>query len=302
MIPAGQEPDGIDLSIVIVSYNVREMLRACLASLPAAAPGLSTEVWVVDNASSDGSAEMVRSCFPEVRLEARSENLGFTRANNLALERARGRHLLLLNPDTEAHPGALTTLVRFLDEHPRAGACGPRLLNTDGSLQKNGSRSPTLLREFLAVTGLWRLAPGWYERALNHGREDFDRRCRVDLVSGACLLVRRPVMEQVGKLDERFFMFYEEIEWAHRMRQAGWEIWYVPEAVVTHHWMGSVSQDNRRMTDELLKSQVLYYRKTAGPLTAAGIRVVAAIGAVKNRLLHLGAAAKRALRRRKPIR
>lgn len=292
----------IDLSIVIVSYNVREMLADCLASLPAATEGLRTETFVVDNASSDGSAEMVRSRFPEVILDARAENLGFTRGNNVALQRARGGYVLLLNPDTEAHAGSLTRLVRFMDDHPRAGACGPKLLNTEGTLQRNGARFPSLLREFVCATGLRRLAMRQYELALGYGREDFDQLCQVDQVSGACMLVRRSVMEQVGMLDERFFMFYEEIEWAHRIKSAGWEVWYVPDAVVTHHWMGSVRQDSRRMSAELFKSQVLYYRKTSGPLTVAGIRAVSGLNMLKNELLHAGVAVKRVLRRMKIVR
>jgi len=287
----------MDLSIVIVSYNVREMLRDCLRSLPAGTEGLETEVFVVDNASTDGSAEMVAAEFPQVRLTASRENLGFTRGNNVALRECTGRHVLLLNPDTEAEAGALAALVRFMDSHPQAGACGPKLLNSDGSLQHNGARFPTLMREFLGVTGLRRLAMARYERAYGYGREDFDLLCQVDQVSGACLMVRGSVMEQVGMLNERFFMFYEEIEWCHRIKAAGWEVWYVPEARVTHHWMGSVRQASRRMTEELFRSQVLYYEKTAGPLAVLGARGIMGLGVMKNNVVHLGVAVKGGLRR-----
>lgn len=287
-----------DLSIVVVSYNVRDMLRACLTALPAATEGLATEVFVVDNASADGSAAMVATEFPGTRLLASAENLGFTRGNNLALREAAGRHVLLLNPDTEAQPGSLATLVRFLDARPRAGACGPKLLNTDGSLQRNGAIFPSITREVLAVTGLWRLAPRAFERRLGYGREDFDLECRVDQVSGACLMVRGDVMREVGMLDERFFMFYEEIEWCHRIHRAGWEVWYVPSAVVTHHWMGSVRQETRRMTEELFRSQVLYYRKTGGPAAVLAARLVLGLGVLKARFLEAGVAVKRRLRAR----
>lgn len=287
----------IDLSIVIVSYNVRDLLRACLSSLPQAAPGLETEVFVVDNASADGSAAMVREEFPSVGLTASEENLGFTRGNNLALRQSCGRHVLLLNPDTEPEPGSLARLIRFMDEHPQAGACGPKLLNSDGSLQHNGRRFPSLWREFLGVTGLRRLAMKRFERDLEYGREDFDALCEVDQVSGACILVRRETMDQVGMLDERFFMFYEEIEWCYRIKKAGWQVWYVPEARVVHHWMGSVRQMSRRMTAELFKSQLLYYQKTSGPATALGARLVMTTGILKNELLHLGVAVKGQLRR-----
>src|SRR5579862_8539033 len=157
-----------DLAVVVVSYNTRDMLRACLKAITDAVGGLRSAVYVVDNASTDGSVEMVRSEFPNVELTASAENLGFARANNLALADADARYLLLLNPDTEAEPGSLRTLVEFMDSHPEAGAVGPMLLNTDGSIQNNGSKFPSLGREVLAVTGLRRLAPRWTERVYGY--------------------------------------------------------------------------------------------------------------------------------------
>jgi len=290
-------PEPADLAIVIVSYNTKALLRACLRALPAACAGLDWHATVVDNASTDGSPEMVAAEFPQVELVRSSENLGFARANNLALRRARARHLLLLNPDTEAEAGSLARLVEFLDDNPDAGACGPKLLNTDGSLQRNGARFPTLLREFLGVTGLRRLAMRRCEMALGYGREDFDVLCEVDQLSGACLMVRAAAAEQVGLLDERFFMFYEEVEWCHRIKRAGWRIWYVPGARVVHHWMGSVRQESRAMTAALFRSQLLYYQKTGGPLHALAARGIMWMGLAKNRLIHAGVAAKRLLRR-----
>lgn len=287
----------MDLAIVIVSYNTREMLRDCLRSIPAATEGLNCVTFVVDNASSDGSAEMVAQEFPDVDLTASRENLGFTKGNNLALERADARHVLLLNPDTEPQPGSLTTLVRFMDEHPDGGACGPMLLNSDGSLQRNGAKFPGVLREFLGVTGLRRLAMRRYELSMGYGREDFTQTCEVDQVSGACLLVRSETMKQVGMLDERFFMFYEEIEWCYRIRHAGWKVYYVADARVVHHWMGSVKQVSKQMTDLLFRSQLLYYQKTAGPLSVLAIRGIMAMGLAKNAFIHSGVAVKRLLRR-----
>lgn len=289
--------ESMDLALVIVSYNTEAMLRDCLKALPAACTGLNYAVYVVDNHSPDGSAGMVAREFPEVDLTASTENLGFTRGNNLALARTDARYVLLLNPDTEAKPLSLTRLVQFMEAHPQAGACGPKLLNTDGSLQRNGAKFPTLRREFLSVTGLRRLAMSRYEIALGYGRHDFDQTCEVDQVSGACLLVRGEVMRQVGMLDERFFMFYEEIEWCWRIKRAGWQVWYVADAEVTHHWMGSVRQASKRMTAELFRSQLLYYRKTSGPLTVLAIRGVMALGLAKNSLIHAGVAVKRVLRR-----
>ncbi len=289
-----------DLAIIIVSFNTEALLRLCLRAIPAACGGLSYDVYVIDNFSADGSTEMARREFPQVHLTVSERNLGFAGANNTALrlpEAQAARYVLLLNPDTEARPGSFESLVRFMDSNPRAGACGPRLLNTDGSLQRNGAKFPTLLREFLGVTGLRRLAMRRYETALGYGREDFDQLTEVDQVSGACLLVRGDVIREVGPLDERFFMFYEEIEWCWRIKRAGYAVYYVPEAVVTHHWMGSVKQQSKKMTDQLFRSQLLYYQKTRGFLTVLGVRGVMAAGLLKNALLHAGVAAKRTMRR-----
>ncbi|HEV2472097.1 MAG TPA: glycosyltransferase family 2 protein, partial [Chthonomonadales bacterium] len=252
----------MDLSVVIVSYNTRELLRSCLLSLPGACDGLKYEAWVVDNASSDGSAGMVEAEFPKVRLIANSANVGFTRANNQALGQSEGRHVVILNPDTEPRPGALKLLVDYLDSHPEVGAVGPKLLNTDGSLQHNGRRFPTPWREFLGHTNLRRLSRERYDRELEYGRDDFDQEWETDEVSGACLMVRRAVMDQVGPLDEDFFMFYEETEWCWRIKRAGWRVRYVPQAQVVHHWMAAVRQQSRAMTARLFRSALIYYRKT----------------------------------------
>jgi GT2 family glycosyltransferase len=289
-----------DLCIVIVSYNTRDMLRDCLRALSAATAGLRTSVWLIDNASTDGSPEMAAREFPETRVMANDRNVGFARANNQALEQADARYLLLLNPDTEARPGSLALAVAHMDADPRMGACGPMLLNTDGSLQRNGGRFPTPFRELLHVTGLWRLAPRRYELAMEHGREDFSAEAEVDQVSGACLLVRAEAAKQVGLLDDRFFMFYEDVEWCRRLRRAGWSVRYLPDVQVVHHWMGSVRQSSRRMTEQLLKSQLLYYRKTGGPVAAAAVLGVIALGLCKNGILHAGSAVKRGLRAVRP--
>lgn len=296
----GRRKDLVDLSIVIVSYNTCAMLRDCLRALPASVEGLTVETFVVDNASPDDSARMVAEEFPEVRLFANQENAGFTRANNQALKLSTGRYVLLLNPDTEPEPESLTLLVRYMDAHPDVGAVGPMLLNTDGSLQKNGRTFPTPWREFLGHTGLRNLMPNrpnW-----EYGRDDFDVAWETDTVTGACLLTRHTIMDQVGMLDEEFFMFYEEVEWCWRIKKAGWKILYLPESRVKHHWMGSVRQQSRVMTIRLFKSMLVYYRKTAGPGTQLAARGVYIAGFIRNELLYLGVAIKRKLRAAKLIR
>lgn len=287
----------MDLSIIIVNYNTREMLRACLQTLPEATQGLQYETFVVDNASRDGSAEMVASAFPHVHLTANAYNAGFPRANNQALRRAIGRYLLLLNPDTECHPGALTCLVRYLDTHPDVGAVGPQLRNSDGSLQHNGRLFPSPWRDFLAVTGLWRLHPAAFEQRIEFGRSDFAREAEVDFVMGACLMVRREAMEKVGPLSEDFFMFYEEVEWCWRIKRAGFRVMYVPAAQVTHHHMGSVRQHVWAMSNHLLLSGIIYYRKTGTPLHQLAFLPTVLIGLAKNALVQVGVRLKRLLRR-----
>lgn len=287
----------MDLSIVIVSYNTRDMLRACLNSLPEAARGLQIETFVVDNASPDDSAGMTAHAFPQVRLIANTENAGFTRANNQALRQSVGRHVVILNPDTECEPESLAVLVRYLDTHPDVGAVGPKLLNSDGSLQHNGRRFPTPWRDFLATTGLWKLRPNTFEQEIEFGREDFDRESEVDFVMGACLMVRRDVMEQVGMLSEDFYMFYEEVEWCWRIKQAGWKVMYVPQSRIVHHHMGSVRQRVWAMSNRLLQSSLTYYGKTGTPVQRIAILPVVAVGYAKNSLIQLGFRAKRLLRK-----
>ena len=292
---SGRADRPVDLSIVIVSYNTKDMLRDCLNRLSAAADGLVSETFVVDNASLDDSAGMVASEFPDVHLIANQDNAGFTRANNQALRLSIGRHVVILNPDTEAEPGSLAVLVHFLDDHPDVGAVGPKLLNSDGSLQPNGCRFPRPWREFLAVTGLRNLNRAAFERA-SWGREEFDQISEVDQVSGACLMVRGSVMQQVGMLDEDFYMFYEEVEWCWRIKQSGWKVFYVPQARVIHHWMGSVKQNSRAMTARLYQSSLVYYRKTGGIGSQLAIRAVMVMGHAKNSFIHSGVAVKRWVR------
>ena len=282
------ERSEFDLAIVIVSDNTRDMLRECLLAIPSATEGIAAEVWVVDNNSPDRSAEMVRGEFPHVRVIANPDNPGFARANNQALKHNQARHVVILNPDTEAEPGSLTRMVRYLDAHSDVGAVGPKLLNTDGSLQHNGRPFPTPLREFIGHSGLRRLNRRAYDRKYEYGRDDFDVECETDQVSGACMMVPRRVMDQVGMLDEDFFMFYEEIEWCWRIHQAGYKVIYLPEARVTHHWMGSVRQQNRAMTAQLFRSALVYYRKTARPGARLAMLGVVGMGLAKNEIAASG--------------
>ncbi len=271
-----------DLSIVVVSYQVLELLERCLTSLQGIdRPRL--EVWVIDNASTDGSAEMVATQFPGVRLIRNADNRGFAAANNQALCQAAGRYVMLLNPDAEippARPNALEQLVDFMDSHPRAGACGPRLAYGDGSFQHSAFGFPTLAQIYIDLfPANWRLAEsrlnGRYPQALYERGRPF----RIDHPLGAAFLVRRETTEQVGWLDEAFFIYAEEVDWARRIRKAGWEIWCVPSALIIHHEARSTVQFRDRMLVELWRARFRLFRKhysrafagAAGLLVRAGM-------------------------------
>ena len=224
----------IDASVVIVSYNTRDLLRDCLTSVLAGGGDLRVETFVVDNASRDGSADMVAKEFPAVQLVRNPDNPGFAAANNRALRQTAGRYVALLNPDTVLSASALPELVRFMDATPAAGYCGPRLLNGDGTHQPSARRFPTVLSGAFAMLRLGHHRPRsrhTLDLHLVHGdRSAF----RTGWLTGACLVVRAETVRQLGNLDEGFFMYFEETDWCRRMASAGWEGWYVPSAEVVH--------------------------------------------------------------------
>ncbi len=268
----------VDLSIIVVNWNTREMLADCLTSVAGSRLKVegsgsknegsafdlqppTFETFVIDNGSTDGSAGMVREQFPWVRLIENATNVGFARANNQGISQATGRYVLLLNPDTVVHPGALATLVAFMDAHPPAGACGARLLNGDGSLQPACHPMLTPGREFWRLLFLERL---WPRATYRMERWDTVTPRRVEVIKGACLLLRRETLDQVGVLDDSYFMYTEEVDLCYRLVQAGWELWYVPAAVVTHHGEASSRQVKKTMYLQLYRSKVQFYRKFGG--------------------------------------
>lgn len=271
----------IDVSVVIVSWNTRDLLAACLASVAreAQASGLVVETIVVDNDSTDGSPDMVRERFPEVELIALAENRGFAAANNLVIERARGRAVLLLNPDTELLPGALGALWRALHAAPHVGLVGPLLLNPDGSLQSAGYRFPGLVQ---ALIDLFPLHPRLVASGLNGRVSPGDglSPVAIDHPLGACMLVRQEAIAQVGLLDEGYFMYSEEIDWCRRMRTAGWSILTAPAARVIHHGGQSTSQIAPVMLRHLHRSRARYFRRYHGVWLPYAISVAAQVAAV----------------------
>ncbi len=240
------------LSIVIVNWNTCQLLRDCLEAVLADPASCQWEVLVVDNASTDGSAAMVRDSFPQVQLLASPENLGFSRGNNLALAKAAGEYLLLLNSDTRVERGALGALVDFVAAHPRVGAVGPMLLNADGSLQLSCGIAPSLRTEIVHKLLLHRLFPffklaGWDHRTAR----------AVGWVSGACLLIRRRALEEVGPLDPGIYMCCEDLEWCMRLAKKDWQIYYYPFSRVVHLEGQSIRKNLGQML--VVSQQSLFY-------------------------------------------
>lgn len=256
-----QDPD---LSIVIVSWNTRDLLSRCLASIAAgqiALPGDTVEVIVVDNASSDGSVDLVRSAFPWVSLVENNANLGFARANNQGIALAHGRYVVLLNSDTEVQGDALARLAGFADAHPEAGAVGPRLLNADGSLQPSCHPMLTPAREFWRLLFMDPIRPLATYPLQRWGTV---QPRQVEVIKGACMLLRCEALAQVGALDERYFIYTEEVDLCYRLAQAGWELWWEPAARVVHFGGASTKQVAQEMYVQLYRSKIQFYRKFGG--------------------------------------
>lgn len=264
---------GTDLSIIIVNWNTRNLLAQCLQSVYDTANDLALEMIVVDNASSDGSVAMVRGRFPQTRVIANSENVGFVHANNQAIALCQGRYVLLLNSDTQALPGSLDKTVQFMDEHPHAGIVGVQLLNPDGTFQASYTPFPTLWQEFLILSGLgrWLLRPTYP----SYGPEAEKGAQRIQgYMEGAYLLARRKAVEQIGGLDERIFMYAEDVDWCYRFHQAGWEVWYLPHAPIIHYGGQSSKKRWGQMEAELYRSRVYFFRKHYGHLAAFCLKVL----------------------------
>ncbi len=226
----------IDLSVVLLSYNTRDFTEGALRTVLEAIRGLQVEIFVVDNASRDGSADMVQAKFPQVKLIRNSANVGFSAGNNVALRQVSGRHVLLLNTDTIIRQDTLRTMVRFMDDHPDVGAAGCKILNPDGSLQLDSRRGlPTPMAALSKMSGLSRLFPNSRRLAqYNLTYLDPDQITEVEVLSGSCMMVRKETMDQVGVLDEDYFMYGEDIDWCYRIRAAGWRIFYVPTTEIIH--------------------------------------------------------------------
>ena len=275
------------LAVIIVSWNVRELLRACLMSLlqDVHMAGVSSRVIVVDSASRDGSPDMVRYEYPDVELLACDTNVGFVKGNNLGLERSgipdvsssahqecqidqnAPEYVWLLNPDTVVMPGATKTLLQFMRTTPRCGMCGPRLLNPDGTLQPGAFAFPGLVQLALeTVPVLWRFRNSRLDGRYDAAQYGAGRPFRVGHPLGAAMLVRTAAVRQVGWLDAGYEMYAEEVDWAMRMNRAGWERWCVPSAQVIHYGGASSAQASARTERIKWRSRQRYYERYYSPL------------------------------------
>ncbi len=273
----------MDVSIIIVNWNTKKLLRDCLASVYEQAGDVDYEVIVIDNASTDGSAEMVKRDFQRAVLIENRENRGFAAANNQGMIVAKGRYVLLLNSDTVVLDSAIAGTVRFADEHPQAAVVGCQVLNPDGTLQPTCFMFPSVLNMLLSATYLYKLFP----KSRFFGRERmtwWDRTDvrQVDVVTGCFMLVRREAIDRVGMMDERFFMYAEETDWCYRFRKNGWEVLYAPVGRIIHFGGQSASQKPVAMIVQLRLSILQFIKKHRGwPAHLAARFLVALFFAVR---------------------
>jgi GT2 family glycosyltransferase len=252
----------MDISIIIVSWNTHDILRDCLKSVYDQVKGITFEVIVIDNASSDDSAEMVKTAFPGVILIENAANRGFAAANNQGMKIAKGRYVLLLNSDTIVLDNAIQETVTFADNHPEAAVAGCKVLNLNKSLQPTCFMFPSLLNLFLSSTYLYKLFP----RSRFFGRErmtwwDRDDIREVEVVTGCFMLVRKQAIDQIGLMDEGFFMYAEETDWCYRFKKAGWKILFTPDPRIIHLGGASSKKVRPEMMLQLRKSILLFLRK-----------------------------------------
>ncbi|UCC63976.1 MAG: glycosyltransferase family 2 protein [Anaerolineae bacterium] len=274
-----------DLSIVIVNWNTRDLLARCLEAVYKTTSKLDFEVIVVDNGSTDGSQEMVRKEFPHVSLIANTNNLGFTKANNQAIRGSQGRYVLLLNSDAFVREHTIEQMVAFLDRHPEAGMAGCKLLYEDGRLQPSCYTFPTLFTEFCIATQLDKLfpkSPVFGQYCMTYW--DFDEVREVDVIMGAFMLVRAAAIDQVGLMDERYFMYSEEVDWCYRFREKGWKIYFYPDAEAVHLGGGTTRQVRVEMLVQMYRSRIDFFRKHYGKLSTTLVKVIVGF----NCLLRIG--------------
>lgn len=266
----------MDISVVIVGWNAKHYLELCLESLVAAPPRRSMEIIVVDNASTDGSAEMIETRFPHIKLIKSSENLGFAKGNNVAIRQCQGRYIALVNPDVVVFPDCLDALADFLDENPKVGNVGPRVFNPDMTQQSTCRRFPTLWNNFCSATGLAstfktsRIFAGEHMWFFPH-----DRTISVDVLVGCFSMIRREAFSEVGLLDENLFMYGDDVDWCRRAWKAGWQVVFFPGAKAIHDRGKITAPYPVRFAVAQQRSVLYYWRKHHGFWGVLGIQSIA---------------------------
>jgi len=267
----------LDVSIIVVNWNTRDLLRDCLRSVFVATQSVTYEVIVVDNASADGSVAMLEREFPAVRIVANGANLGFAAANNQGIALAQGRYVLLLNSDTIVMDLAIDKTIEFADRHPDAAVTGCRVLNPDGSLQQTCFMFPSLLNQLLFAAYLYQLFP----KSRFFGREQMswwnrDDAREVDVVTGCYMLVRRDAIDDVGPMDDKFFMYAEETDWCYRFRMSGWQCRFTPDAQIVHIGGGSAPKLGSRRARIANRSFARYmFKHWSRPRAVTGVYLIA---------------------------
>ena len=288
----------MDISVIIVNWNSQAYLERCLESFAQAPSSRSVEIIVVDNGSTDGSPEIVEARFPHVRLIRNRENLGFARANNMAIRESRGRYVSLVNSDVEVLPGCLDALADFLDQHPDVGNVGPRILYPNRTLQSSCRRFPTLWNNFCSASGLATLFPGSRIFCGEHMLYfRYDRTLPVDVLVGCFWMMRQEAVEAVGFLDEDFFIYGEDVDWCRRCRKSGWQVVFFPGAEAIHHRAASSAANPVRFAVLQQQSVLRYWAKHHGLPARLAIRCILAFHHFTRYLL--GAAFRNTLSRRR---
>jgi len=272
----------VDLSIVVVNYNTKELLRNCLHSI-FEEKGISCEIFVIDNASTDGSRRMVEQEFPQVRLLKNGENLGFAAANNQGIRASKGTYILLLNSDTVVLDGALEKMVRFADLHPEIGVLGCQLLDEKGrKIVSSQDRFPSCVMVLLGLLGMpiffWKTFPGFHypgKDFFNPKRDDLP--CEVAWVSGAALMLRMKALNEIGFLDENFFMYYEDTDICYRFNKKGWKIYFFPQAEITHYYGKSEQRISQRV-EWTLESRYYFFQKCYGRKEVLKLWLISLLG------------------------
>ena len=271
----------ISISILIVNFNTKGLLADCLRSIYEKTSGISYEIFVVDNASSDGSCDMVQSEFPEVNLIRNNENKGFAAANNQAISLAKGKYIVLLNSDTVLLNNAFKIMYNFMGGHDDVGICGPQLLNKDRSIQKSIAEFSNI-RKIIGtyITSVVNIKLPHVFNKFEPQYYDYTKRKKIvgAALTGACLMIRRSLFEEFGLLDEQYFFYLEEADWSLSVIKKGWEIWFVPEAKVLHYLMASVKQNRdteleMKVKTRQVKSLIYFYRKHYGKYYAELLRI-----------------------------